>query len=298
VSQMLAAGVDVRGVNGMTMNYGVVSAQQPVSELVLRSAEALHTQVRTLWEQAGRPLGPNAAWSRVGLTPMVGQSDVPTEQLTLADAAAINVFARDKGVGLVSMWSLNRDASCTAPQPTVLAVVQTSCSGIDQGQARFAEVLAADLPYVTVPADDAPAPAPSPSAPATPVGPVVDDPLTSPFPIWDPLGTYPGGTKIVWQKQVYQAKWWTSGVSPDQTFANPYDSPWTLLGPVLPGDRPAPLPTLPAGTYPQWDPLEQYTAGTRVQHGVVPYEAKWWSQGQEPGVPVAGGSPWVLIHMG
>ena len=76
---------------------------------------------------------------------------------------------------------------------------------------------------------------------------------------------------------------------------NASDSPWTLLGPVLPGDTPSPLPTLPADSYPQWDATQAYVAGTRVQLGLVPYEAKWWTQGQEPGTSVAGGSPWVLV---
>src|SRR5665648_590798 len=127
---------------------------------------------------------------------------------------------------------------------------------------------------------------------------VVDDPETSPFPIWDPLGTYPGGTKIVWHRQVYQARFWTSGFAPDTPVTHAMDSPWSLIGPVLPGDSPAALPTLPAGSYPQWDPDQAYVAGTRVQLDLVPYEAKWWTQGQQPGKSVAGGSPWVLVIPG
>ncbi|NTV38626.1 MAG: glycosyl hydrolase family 18, partial [Demequinaceae bacterium] len=83
--------------------------------------------------------------------------------------------------------------------------------------------------------------------------------------------------------------------APDTPVTNSQDSPWTLLGPVLPGDTPAPLPTLPAGSYPQWDNETVYVAGDRVQLGLVPYEAKWWTQGSEPGVAIVGGTPWVLI---
>ena len=125
---------------------------------------------------------------------------------------------------------------------------------------------------------------------------IVDDPATSPFPIWEPLGTYPAGSKVVWKKQVYQAKYWTSGVDPTTPVASEYDMPWTLLGPVLPGDTPAPLPTLPSNTYVQWDPDTAYVEGTRVQVGDVPYEAKWWTQGQEPGRAISGGSPWLLVY--
>ena len=80
--------------------------------------------------------------------------------------------------------------------------------------------------------------------------------------------------------------------------ANAGDSPWALVGPVLPGDTPAPLPTLPAGTYPEWEPTQAYAAGARVQVELVPYEAKWWSKGQAPGENVAGGSPWLVVTPG
>ncbi|GHS86724.1 exported chitinase [Actinomycetota bacterium] len=293
VTQMLAAGVDLAGVNGMTMDFGTLQPGDSMSAAVLDAATALHTQVRSAYSAAGTPISDTRAWAKVGLTPMIGQNDVVNEQFTLADATTLNEFAREHGVGLLSMWSLNRDATCTSPLPSVLSVVQTSCSGVEQSGKSFAEVLADELPAVVA----SPGPEPSGSATdATPPGTeIVDDPAHSPFPIWDPLGTYPAGTKIVWRQQVYQARYWTSGFAPDTPVVVETDSPWTLIGPVMPGDTPAPLPTLPEGSYPQWDPAETYVAGTRVQLGLVPYEAKWWSQGQEPGVPVAGGSPWVLI---
>jgi chitinase len=102
----------------------------------------------------------------------------------------------------------------------------------------------------------------------------------------------------VWHHQVFNARYWTSGFAPDTPVANPQDSPWTLLGPMLPGDKPAPMPTLPAGTYPQLNPAQAYTADSRVQLGLVPYTATWWSQGQAPGRFYAGGSPWLLVLPG
>lgn len=298
VEQMLAAGVDLAGVNGMTMDFGTgVSSAAPYSDVVLRASTALHGQVSDAYAKAGMALDDSHAWAKVGITPMIGQNDVPGEVFTLDDAAAVNDFARSNGVGQVSMWSLNRDSTCGSPLPKILTVVQTSCSGVDQGSQSFADVLAKDLPFASI-ASNSPAPSLKPSVPETPIAPVTsqaDDPARSPFPIWDPLGTYPGGTKIVWLHNVYVARYWTSGVAPDTPVATATDSPWTLVGPVLPGDTPAPLPTLPAGSYPQWNASEAYVAGTRVQVGLVPYAAKWWSQGQEPGTAVAGGSPWVLV---
>jgi chitinase len=293
VRTMLAAGVDLTGVNGMTMNFNSGDAGSNMTAAVDSAATALHGQVRALYAEAGTKLDSTQTWGKVGLTPMIGQNDVPGEVFTLQDAADLNTFARENGVGLLSMWSLNRDGTCARPLPTVTTVVQNSCSGIDQQGVAFADVLGDDttdpLPTPVSTATATPTPAPAPTE-------VVDDPATSPYQIWDPLGTYPAGTKVVWKHNVYQAKWWTSGTDPTTPSAAGYDSPWTLLGPVLPGDKPAPLPTVPAGTYDEWDAQKVYVAGDRVQIDGVPYQAKWWTQGQQPGEIVAGGSPWTLIN--
>ena len=300
VQSMLDAGVDLAGVNGMTMNFGgSKSPQQSMADAVIQASTSLQNQVRRLWSQNALLVNSTKAWARVGITPMIGQNDVPGEVFSIADAQVVNEFARTQGAGLISMWNLNRDATCVHPLPTVITVVQTSCSGVDQDGKSFADLLGAET-------DDSAFVSPSPSATSTGATPtptatspvVVDDPATSPYPIWDPFGTYPAGSKVVWKKEVYQAKWWTSGFAPDTPVASQYDTPWTLIGPVLPGETPAPLPTVAPNTYPEWDPEQAYVAGTRVQLDLVPYEAKWWTQGQEPGVAVPGGSPWILVNPG
>lgn len=297
VAGMLSAGVNLAGVNGMAMDFGQAGTPtQPLSKTVIQASTALHAQVKTAFGQAGQPLDDDQAWAKTGIVPMIGQNDVASEQFTLTDAVAVNQFARAQGVGQLSMWSLNRDSTCAPPLPTALPVVQTSCSGINQGTQRFADLLAASLPAPSASPVPSPERSPIPSPTATPV--TVDDPAHSPFPIWDSLGRYPAGTKTVWHHQVFKARYWTTGFAPDTPVANAQDSPWTLLGPVLPGDTPAPMPTLPPGTYPQWSPTHTYTAGSRVQLGLVPYEAKWWSQKQEPGLFFANGSPWLLILPG
>lgn len=288
VEQILDGGVDLAGVNGMTMNFGgSKSPGQSMSSAVVDAANALHKQLDDVSAQEGERNSGAQLWRKVGITPMIGQNDLPGEVFTLEDAAVVNQFALDNGVGLVSMWSLNRDRTCEPPLPKTVSLVQTSCSGIDQDGRSFASVLATGTD--TVPAMTTPLVSQSPADPN-----VVDDPQTSPFPIWDPVGTYPGGTAVVWKHKVYRAKYWTSGISPDAPTASA-ESPWNLVGPVLPGDKPAPLPTLPANTYPKWNAKKAYTQGQRVQLDRVPYQAKWWTQGQRPGEQIPGGSPWVLI---
>ena len=293
VRTMLAAGVDLAGVNGMAMNFNDTEAATNMTAAVQSAATSLQGQVRSLYAEAGTKLDSTQSWGHVGITPMIGQIDVPGEVFTLQDASNLNAFARENGVGLLSMWSLNRDGTCARPLTTVTTVVQDSCSGIDQQGVAFADVLG----------DDTTDPLPTPSSTAvasptpTPTGTeIVDDPATSPYQIWDPLGTYPAGTKVVYKHNVYQAKWWNTGADPSTPYASEYDNPWTLIGPVLPGDKPAPLPTVPAGTYDAWVADKVYVAGDRVQVDNVPYQAKWWNQGQEPGTNIPGGSPWTLIN--
>ncbi|MDA8437092.1 MAG: hypothetical protein M0Z98_14045 [Actinomycetales bacterium] len=301
VSSMLSAGVDLAGVNGMTMDFGTsASPTDPLSTTVIAATRALESQVSAAYARAGQALDGAGSWAKVGITPMIGQNDIAAERFTITDADAVNRFARAQGVGQLSMWSLNRDSTCGPPLPTVLSVVQTTCSGVDQGDRSFAAALAANSDGVTFATAAGPGPTDSATGPAASAGPtgLVDDPAHSPFPIWDPLGTYPAGVKVVWHHGVYQARYWTTGFAPDTPVASERDSPWMLVGPVLPGDTPAPLPTLPAGTYPQWNATQAYVAGSRVQLGLVPYQAKWWSQGQRPGVSRAGGAPWVLVEGG
>ncbi|GMA37569.1 chitinase [Demequina litorisediminis] len=147
VRQTLAAGVDLAGVNGMAMNFGAAtSSANPQSDLVAQAMTALQGQVDDLYTAAGTSLSASAAWGHVGMTVMIGQNDVSSETFTIADAERVNQFALDHGVGLVGIWSLNRDATCESPLPTVTTVVQTSCSGVNQDGASYADTLAANLP--------------------------------------------------------------------------------------------------------------------------------------------------------
>jgi chitinase len=105
---------------------------------------------------------------------------------------------------------------------------------------------------------------------------------------------------VVRQHRVYVAKWWTQGDDPVTPVANVHDSPWRLVGPVLPSDRPATTTTLASGTYPDWQPATVYRQGDRVlRHGVA-YEADWYAEGVDPAAPPTGDgpSPWRPLAEG
>ncbi len=297
VASLLAAGVDLAGVDGMAFDFGSLAPDGMVATITTATT-ALHDQVRAVFGEAGQVLDDAGAWARTGATVMIGQTDVAAERLTMSDADGVNRFAREHHLGLLSMWSLNRDATCQYPLPTVTVVVQTSCSGVDQGQGSLAQTLGDGLLTPLSGAEPAAAgatPTPTTTTAPAPDPRASDDPATSPYPVWDPLTIYVTGMKVVWKHQVYEAAFYSTGMPPDVSGSQSAGAPWRLLGPVMPGDSPAPSPSVPVGTYPQWNGTTAYVGGTRVQVGTTPYVARYWTKGDRPGVPMVGGSPWAPV---
>ena len=276
VAALLDAGVDLAGVNAMTMDYGdSKDSKQSMLEAATEALESTHRQLGILYEKADIDLTDATLWSKLGATPMIGQNDVRGEIFTLDDAAGLNAFAKKQGMSRLSMWSLNRDATCGSSYAD-LTRVSNACSGVDQGESRFSTVLGAEL--VGAPQANAATETENETLPPE----ADDDPATSPYAIWNETSTYLEGTKVVWHRHVYQAKWWTRGDLPDDAVLDEFETPWEYIGPVLPGEKPVEIPTLPIGTYPEWDGLTVYTAGQRIMLGELAFEAKWWTQGDSP----------------
>ncbi|GAB3546244.1 glycosyl hydrolase family 18 protein [Arthrobacter tumbae] len=288
VTAMLDGGVDLAGVNVMTMDYGG-SREPGVSQLdaSIAAARATHAQLGILYDRAGTSLGPQTLWRKIGLTPMIGQNDVPAEVFDLEAGAAFNAFALETGVGRMSMWSLNRDATCSDNYGDA-KIVSDSCSGIEQDGTLFADVLGAGFEGRAATLNSAPTTdEPTPES-------VVDDPETSPYPIWSEEATYVLDDRVVWRGKVYSAKYWTSGDVPDNPVLQAAETPWTLIGPVLPGEKPVPVVTAPAGTYPGWDAEKTYEKGDRILFDGHVFEAKWWNRSDSPeaALQTSDASPW------
>lgn len=293
VSQLLAHHVDLAGVNVMTMDYGTSlvkgETMASASESALIQTER---QLGILYQQAGVHLNNATLWTKMGATPMIGQNDVPDEVFTIADATELNQFALSHKLGRMSMWSANRDITC-GTNYVFTQIVSDACSGVKQGAYSFANCLSAGFDgsiflsagLVTT-ADTNAKLAQQP-----------DDPATSPYQIWSHTGAYLKGTKVVWHHNVYEAKWWTQGDTPDNPVLQEWQTPWTLIGPVLPGEKPIPQPTLPPGTYPNWSGTAIYNTSDRVLFNGVPYQAKWWNTGQSPAAATSNpdSSPWVPL---
>lgn len=307
VSQMLAAGVDLAGVNIMTMDYGVDLGGRTMGQTAIDALNATHAQLDSLYTNAGTGLTDATIWAKLGATPMLGQNDLPGEVFGLDDAVALNAFAQEKQLGRLSAWSLNRDAPC-GPNYLDVQTVSDQCSGVDQTIGQFATVLATgfggspDATSAEALTAATPSPTATPSsgaadAPGRRSNPLTDDPATSPYPVWSRGTTYLAGAKTVWHGTVYEAKWWTLGEVPDEPVQQAGDTAWKLIGPVLPGETPYTPNTVPVGTYPDWSGEGVYQEGDRVLFKGVPYEAKWWTQGDSPAATKADsdGSPWVPL---
>lgn len=292
VAIMLAGGVDIAGVNLMTMDYG--GSREPEQSMQDASEKALietHRQLGILYQQAGINLNSDSLWKKIGATPMIGQNDIVEEIFTLEDAKGFNSFTLEKGIGRMSMWSANRDIPC-GENYVDTRVVSDSCSGTKAAQFSFSKALSngfdGDLEQSAgiLTTED-----PRDNIQET------DDPEKSPYQIWKETGSYPKGGKVVWHGNVYEAKWWTKNDLPDNPVLQIWQTPWQLIGPVLPFEKPIAQPNLPKGTYPQWSGKNVYNGGDRVLFEGSPFQAKWWTEGESPAASAANpdSSPWITI---
>ncbi len=292
VTSMLSSGVDLAGVNGMTMDYGASRDQnQSMLEASKQALIETHRQLGILYQKAKINLSSETLWRKIGATPMIGQNDLADEIFTLEDAQGLNSFALSQGIGRMSMWSANRDIPCGENYVDV-KVVSDSCSGVKTTKSGFAQALhngfdgglEQSAGILTI-------------ADAKSNISIIDDPKQSPYQIWQVTGAYPKEVKVVWHGNVYEAKWWTKNDLPDNPVLQSYETPWKLVGPVLPGEKPIEQPTLPRGTYPDWAGAVVYNGGDRVLFEGVPFQAKWWNQGASPAASEANSdsSPWLAL---
>jgi chitinase len=137
VGEMLRAGVDLAGVNALTMDYSASRvAGQSMLGATTDALTAMQRQLKALYLRSGIDMSDKKAWSKVGATPMIGQNDVPNEVFGLDAAKSLNTFVLSRGIGRVSMWSLNRDVVCEPGYDVTRA--STRCSGVNQRDGHFA----------------------------------------------------------------------------------------------------------------------------------------------------------------
>jgi chitinase len=286
VRTMLAAHVNLAGVNAMAMDFGAgEGAAANMYATVQRAVYATHRQVQALWQSAGVASSAGAAWGHLGVTVMLGVNDVPGERFTVGDARKLKSLVNELGIARVSVWSLNRDSECGSAF-AVTGTLSNNCSGVLQSPLQFTRILSALRGTRTA------RPAGSTAETQTTV---VDNPATSPYPIWDSSSAYVSGYKVVWQGDIYQANWWSQGTAPNVAAADSTTGgPWLLIGPV-PAGSVAYKPQLLASAHQRpWSASVAYHAGQKVSFDGLPYVARWYSRGSQPIAQLPGNSstPW------
>jgi hypothetical protein len=127
-------GVDVSRVNIMAMDYGN-GFDQPgnpgMGGYAIDAATATHGQLMTVYPS----LTSQQAWHMLGVTPLIGINDDPSEIFGLADARQLTAFAQQNNVGELSMWELPRDVT-----GTLGAVDAVDGSGIAQTPFEFSGI--------------------------------------------------------------------------------------------------------------------------------------------------------------
>jgi chitinase len=285
VSTMLRQHVSVAGVNVMAMDFDNPAASAAnMLGAVEQSLTSTHAQLASLFPAFGISLRSRVLWNHMGATVMIGQNNIGNERFSVADAAGLSRFAQHNGLGRVSLWSLNRDTQCGSTFAET-GVISNSCSGVAESNLGFSGSFAHLTGTV----------AGEPSAPAgvRSVSPD-ENPAAAPYPLWVGTEPYQTGYKVVRSGYIYQAKWYNQGQDPAQQVQFKWQTPWLLLGPVLPSDHAPKLPTLASGTYPDWSLSTTYQAGQRVLLDGLPYESKWATEGASPAAEAVdpSASPW------
>jgi chitinase len=287
ISSMLRDRVSLAGINIMTMDFTSSPGQKATMAQSSQDAlNATYGQLATVFPQYGIHLRPAQIWQRLGATVMIGQNDISGENFTVSDARALVSFAHSHHLGRISMWSINRDNQCGSSFPET-GLLSNTCSGTAQSGLQFAAIFGQLQGSAVV------------SSSAGNVQPAVADinPADAPYPQWSASADYPLGYKVVEDGEIYQAKWYNTGDDPAQV-QDGWQTPWELIGPVLPGDHGMDITRLPAGTDPAWSLSTQYKAGDKVLYQGLPYQAKWSDQGVSPATQSTGpsGSPWKALY--
>ncbi|MGL5978855.1 MAG: glycosyl hydrolase family 18 protein [Erysipelotrichaceae bacterium] len=137
----LAAGVDVKLVNIMTMCYGnaTLLPNENYGTASLRAVESTMKQVQDYFKTyANITLTESQAYAKIGTTPSVGFEGSAHPIFTKEWTKLVVDHAIEKGLGMTSMWSINRDAMAQdnsgiyAPYEHT-KIMQTFMTGEDNG---------------------------------------------------------------------------------------------------------------------------------------------------------------------
>lgn len=125
IIQAKNAGLFDYGLNVMAMDYGAYYSHKSMGQYAIDALKATFLQLKTLY--------PNQSdaeiWARLEVTPMIGLNDTIPLNFSLEDVETLKTFAREKGLGMLSIWSLTRDKPCNYSYASPLCSSQNPITG-------------------------------------------------------------------------------------------------------------------------------------------------------------------------
>lgn len=111
------------------------------------------------------------------------------------------------------------------------------------------------------------------------------------LPVWDAAKTYStAGNIVLYNSIVYRNQWWAgSGDIPGS------NTTWAVVGNCNGNGGDGGGTGQACGSIPGWTAGGIYTTNTQVAYGNKIYQAKWWTQGDQPDLNTGDGKPWTFI---
>ncbi|HEX5495327.1 MAG TPA: chitinase [Mycobacteriales bacterium] len=244
---------DARSLSFVPTNYSIMPFDGGFTGAAdqIAALTAFHTQLMATfgWSAA-------VAYQHEGVSLMDGRSDTG-EMFDQAAFGQVLDYATTNGMSRYTFWSLNRDRVCDPPNP---GRTFGTCSSVPQDPwdfTRFTVTFAGATPP--------PPTSPPPSAP----------PPACDAPGWTATAVYVGGDRVTFDGHLFTAKWWTQGETPGAADV------WADQGACDPsaGGTGGGLTCAAA-----WSSTAVYVAGDEATLDGHLFTAKWWTQGETPGL--------------
>jgi chitinase len=124
------AALRTAAVGGLQISIINLIPADGADQSVTASATTAHDQLTHLYRETDAQV-----WQRMGVTPIIGVAGVGA-QFGPTNARDVLNWAKSRGLGRLSMWSITRDTPCTSDT----SVAADTCSGLDEDAGAFTKI--------------------------------------------------------------------------------------------------------------------------------------------------------------
>lgn len=111
IKAYLDEGVEIALINSMTMCYGTgVYSNEDYGDASIRAIENSISQMKKIYAEYGKTLSTEQAYAKTGATIDIGYESSLYPVFTIEMAKKVVAHAKEHGYGMLSYWSINRDA--------------------------------------------------------------------------------------------------------------------------------------------------------------------------------------------